>query len=206
MRRMILALSLAACLASPAVAQTVEEGFAAYDAGDYAKARSILLPLAEAGVPKAMNKIGRMHDAGKGFPRNPTIACDWYEKGALKGYAGAQNNLNICFETGQGRPVDLDKSIYWAEAAASQGILNSQIYLIKVYHKIDPEKARYWGQKTADAKSVIGRLRMEAYGIPYKGPRVSRLENYCFLVMIDWFGKPDDYCDGISLSLLANGR
>jgi hypothetical protein len=59
-KRSAAVLVLALGLAAPAVAQTAEDGYAAYDAGDYAKARTILLPLAEAGDPKAM-KPHRIH-------------------------------------------------------------------------------------------------------------------------------------------------
>jgi TPR repeat protein len=199
MRRVLPVLILALGLAAPAHAQTVEEGYAAYDAGDYAKARTILLPLAEAGDPKAMNRIGLMYDFGKGFPKNPTLGCDWYEKAANAGYARAQSNLSLCYKEGSGRPKDIDLDIHWNEMAAEQGDLDCQIDLIKLYHKRNPERARYWGQKTADRNSVIGRLVMDGLGIPYTGPKPSRLESYCFLVMIDFFGKKDDYCDGITI-------
>jgi TPR repeat protein len=199
MRRVLPVLILALGLAAPAVAQTAEEGYAAYDAGDYAKARTILLPLAEAGDPKAMNRIGYMHDLGKGFPKNPTTACDWYEKAANAGYARAQNNLGLCYKEGSGREKNIDSAIHWIEMAAEQGDLDCQIDLVRLYYKRNPERARYWGQKTADRNSVIGRLVMDGLGIPYAGPKPSRIESYCFLVMIDFIGKQDDYCDKLSL-------
>jgi TPR repeat protein len=199
MRRVLPVLILALGLAAPAVAQTAEEGYAAYDAGDYAKARTILLPLAEAGDPKAMNRIGYMHDLGKGFPKNPTTACDWYEKAANAGYARAQNNLGLCYKEGSGREKNIDSAIHWIEMAAEQGDLDCQIDLVRLYYKRNPERARYWGQKTADRNSVIGRLVMDGLGIPYMGPKPSRIESYCFLVMIDFIGKQDDYCDKLSL-------
>jgi TPR repeat protein len=202
MRRVLSVLILALGLTAPAVAQTAEEGYAAYDAGDYAKARTILLPLAEAGDPKAMNRIGYMYRKGKGSSQNPTMACDWYEKAARAGFVRAQRNLGICYKEGSGREKNIDSAIHWMEKAAEQGDLDCQIDLIKLYHKRNPERARYWGQKTADRNSVIGRLVMDGLGIPYTGPKPSRLESYCFLVMIDFLGKKDDYCDGISLTSL----
>ncbi|WP_135079241.1 sel1 repeat family protein [Terasakiella sp. SH-1] len=79
----------------PAYAQTVEDGYKAYDVGDYETAKSIMLLLAEQGNPKAMNAMGNFYSEGKAFPENAKIACDWYEKAANKEYASAQNNLGL---------------------------------------------------------------------------------------------------------------
>jgi TPR repeat protein len=143
-----------------------------------------------------------MYRKGEGSPRNPTLGCDWYEKAANAGYVRAQNNLSLCYHKGDGRPKDIEQAIFWAEKAAKQEDTGAQITLIKIYAPVDREKALYWGQKTADRNSVIGRLVMDGLGIPYTGPKPSRLESYCFLVMIDFFGKQDDYCDGINLTSL----
>jgi TPR repeat protein len=188
-------LILALCLAAPARAQTAEEGYAAYDAGDYAKAKTILLPLAEAGDPKAMNRIGYMYRKGKGFPKNPTLGCDWYEKAAKAGFHQAQSNLSICFHYGEGRPKDIDKAIFWSTQAAEQGNIDSQVALVRLLHDRDPQKAREWGQKAANAGSVAARLMMEDYGLTYSGPRPSRYQKYCFILMVGLLKKPWDYCD-----------
>ena len=186
---------LALAFAAPAAAQTVEDGFKAYDAGDYKTAKAILLPLAEAGDPRAMNLIGRMHELGKGYPKNPQQACDWFEKAAESGYVSAQVNLSLCYEKGTGRPIDVERAISWTEKAAAQGDVECQIDLIRLYHQKNPDKAKEWGQRAANKGSVAARLMLEAYHLGYTGPRPTRLQKYCFIVMVSVMNKPRNYCD-----------
>ncbi len=197
MRRSLLPLAflLSLSFAPSAVAQTVEDGFAAHDAGDYEKAKSILLPLAEAGDPRAMNRIGLMHDFGKGFPKAPATACDWYEKAAELNYRNSQSNLGVCFDEGIGRPRDAEKAIYWLTKAAEQNYTDAQVVLIRLLHQRDPRKAREWGQQAANAGSVPGRLLMEDYGLEYSGPRPGRYQKYCFILMVWLIKKPWGFCD-----------
>lgn len=186
---------LTLALAAPAAAQTAEDGFKAYDAGDYKTAKAILLPLAEAGDPRAMNRIGRMHKQGNEFPADPVLACDWYEKAAELGYVGGQNNLAICYQKGIGRNTDIDKAIFWTERAAEQGSVDNQVELIRLYFDRDRGKAKYWGQKAANAGSITARFLMDEYKITYSGPRPTRFEKYCYILMIGILKKPRDYCD-----------
>jgi hypothetical protein len=195
MRRVLPVLILALGLAAPAVAQTAEEGYAAYDAGDYAKARTILLPLAEAGDPKAMNRIGFMYDFGKGFPKNPTLGCDWYEKAAMADNRAGLSNISICYELGNGRPKDMEKAIYWARKAAERGDADSQIFLLRHYAETDRKQAQTWGQKAADQGSVVARVLMRGYGMTYSGPQASRFDVFCVLIMNGLLDRPRDTCN-----------
>ncbi len=199
MRRSLLPLAFLLILsfAPPVSAQTVEDGFAAYDAGDYEKAKAILLPLAEAGDPRAMNAVGLLYSDGKAYPTNPTTACDWYEQSAQEGYSSAQANFASCFIRGQGRPQDREKASFWAEQAARQGNVESQVDLVHLYHQENPQKAQEWGQKAADAGSVTARLLMEEYGLRYSGPRPTRIQVYCYGMMVGLLKKPRNYCDSI---------
>lgn len=120
-----------------------ERGFAAYDAGKYAAAKAILLPLAEAGHPKAMNMVGLMHDGTKVFPNDPKLECDWYERAAKAGYASAMYNLSICFNHGRGRPQDSDKMLKWRTDAALLGIKRASINLAALDESEGPEFRRW---------------------------------------------------------------
>ena len=84
----------------------VEQGVAFYDNEDFPKAKDILLPLAEAGHPKAMHFIGRMHEGTNVFPNNPVLECNWYERAANSGYPSSMYNMSICYD-GNGRPDDI---------------------------------------------------------------------------------------------------
>jgi len=189
-----LALFLFAAI-SPAQAGTYEEADKAYEAGDYEKAKAILMPLAEAGDAKAMNLIGYMYDEGHGFPVDRKIACDWYEKAAEMGYDSAQNNISLCYELGEGREQDIKRAMLWNEKAAQQGWTQSQIDLLKYYRKTDPDKAAYWGQKAADSGSVLARVAMQGYGFSLKGTQPSFSDMACVYVMIGLLAKERTYCD-----------
>ncbi len=195
MRRVLSVLVLALGLAAPAVAQTEEDGYAAYDAGDYAKARTLLLPLAEAGDPKAMNRIGNMYDFGEGVSRNLTVACDWYERAAQKGLAVGQYNFGLCLDYGDGRPRNAEQAAFWNHKAADQGYVDAQIFLLRHYAETDRKQAQAWGQKAADQGSVVARVVMRGYGMTYSGPQASRFDIFCVLIMNTILNRPLDYCD-----------
>jgi len=115
-------------MADDAQDQQVEIGVAAYDDGDYQRAKAILLPLAEAGHPKAMNMIGLMHYDTPVFPNDPVLECDWYEKSAHAGYPAAMYNMSICFD-GNGRLKNPETSEAWLLQAAKNGHIPAMINL-----------------------------------------------------------------------------
>ena len=126
---LLLTLSLSAMAhADTAQDVQVEEGVKAYDAGDYQRAKDILLPLAEAGHPKAMNMVGLMHYDTPVFPNDPVVECDWYEKAAHAGYPSGMYNMSICFD-GNGRPLNSDASKAWLLKAADHGHISAMINL-----------------------------------------------------------------------------
>lgn len=174
----------ALALAAPAPAQTVEDGFKAYDAGDYETAKSIFLPLAEAGDPRAMNTVGLMFAYGRGVEFSAATACDWFERAAELGHSRAQSNIASCFEYGRGRPQIASEAVRWATFSAEQGNVTAQVALVRLLHLDAPEDARKWGQKAADAGSVPARLMMEKFGLAYSGARPSRYQKYCFSLKV----------------------
>ncbi|SBW12818.1 putative Sel1 repeat protein [uncultured Alphaproteobacteria bacterium] len=196
MRLPLAALCLALSFA-PAAAQTVEDGFEAYDAGDYATAKTILLPLAEAGDAQAMNLVGYMYDLGKGFPKDVSIACDWYEKSALEDYAGGQSNLSLCFREGSGRSKDLEAALRWEIKAAENGHLESQISLIRHYKDRDLEKTRYWVRKALLSGTTISRVAAWYAHVEHEGPSASLLDKACIVVVNGILRRPWRACDDV---------
>jgi TPR repeat protein len=197
MNRLLAVLTLLFSLSiTPAFAQTVEDGFKARDAGDYEKAKSILIPLAEAGNPKAANTIGRLHSNGWGYVQNKKLACDWFEKSAKAGYVSGQSNFGSCFRSGEGRPLDYQKAIFWKEKAAKQGNVNAQNVLGYLYWKQkDKEKAAYWWQQAESAGSTRARVSMWILGIEHDGKQATLGDIACELVMTGIIGKQWGYCD-----------
>ncbi len=176
-------------------AQTVADGWKAYDAGNYEKAKSIFLPLAEAGNVKALNAVGIMYDEGNAYPLDTEQACNWYEKSAKAGYAPAQRNFGICFHEGVGRSLNITMAIHWNELAAKQNYIYSQITLVKLLAERDPDRAMYWGQKAVNQGSAAARVAMWSFDLKNTGRPASYFDIGCVLLMSHLLGKPLNYCD-----------
>ena len=96
---------------------------------------------------------------------------DWYRTAAEQGYADAQNNLGVCYETGAGVPKDLVQAASWYRKAAEQGQTIAQ-YNLGVCYKNgtgvpkDAAQAAAWyrraaNQGDADAQSTVWAVSMK---------------------------------------------
>ena len=127
-----------------------EAGSAAYDAGDYDKARHIWLPLAENGDVRAQRGMGKMYEKGRGVERDFATALKWYRPAAEKGDAESQYRLSVGYGYGMGVQKDEAKAMEWLRKAAENGQKRAQRSLAKAYEDgmnglpRDPEKAKYW--------------------------------------------------------------
>ena len=116
----LLALTLAASLAGTAAAGPFEDGFTAYDNGDYATALRLWRPFADQGNAIAQNNLGIMYANGEGVPQDYAQAVIWYRKAADQGYAKAQLGLGLMYSNGQGVPQDYIQAHMWWNLAASR--------------------------------------------------------------------------------------
>ncbi len=96
MKRIALAAVLLILLVGP-VRAGFEEGWTAYERGDYETAVKEFRPLAEQGYAEAQFNLGLMYDYGQGVPRDDAEAVKWYRKAAAQGLAEAQNNLDLMY-------------------------------------------------------------------------------------------------------------
>ncbi len=71
--------------ASPATAQDLEKGVAAYHRGDYAAALKEWRPLAEQGDAVAQLYLGRIYEKGLGVIQSHAQAAKWYHMAAKQG-------------------------------------------------------------------------------------------------------------------------
>jgi len=191
-----LAVLISMTISASAQAQTVDDGYAAYDAGHYDDARRIFQSLAKAGNAKAMNAIGLMYRHGNGFPEDQKQSCDWHEKSALAGAASGKASLSRCYLEGQGRPEDLSLAEAWCEKALAQGnsLCALNIFMNKKYD--DHELAQKWGQRAVDAeKNTEARVLMNFFDYSFDGKFPTFEENFCILVQTIFLGKPRGYCD-----------
>jgi hypothetical protein len=77
-------------LATSAYGQDCKEGEAAFGAGNFAKAMSILQPLVAKGDACAQYQLGEMYMQGKGVPEDKTKALELFKKSAAQGNAKAR--------------------------------------------------------------------------------------------------------------------
>ena len=105
---------------SAAVAGPYEDGWAAYQRGDYATALRFFRPLAEKGNADAQFNLGYMYNRGRGVPQDYVQAVSWYRKAAEQGDASAQLNLGFMYANGQGVPQDYVQAHMWVNLAASR--------------------------------------------------------------------------------------
>jgi chemotaxis protein histidine kinase CheA len=115
------ALAVGLVLAAPATLRAgFEEGSAAYQQGDYAKALEEWTPLAEHGNQQAQYNIGYMHFNGIGVPKEPAKAAKWFAMAAEQGDAAAQMSLGVMYGTGQGVQQDYSQAYIWLTLAAAR--------------------------------------------------------------------------------------
>jgi TPR repeat protein len=103
----------------------LKEGLAAFEAKDYARAITILKPLAETGNPEAQCLMGNMYHLGLGLTHNLSEAVEWYKKSAEQGYSVASNNLaGIILAGAHGEPPNRGEAERWYQKAREHGFLH----------------------------------------------------------------------------------
>lgn len=130
---------LAVLSASPAGAD-YQDGWRAYQRGDYAAAYREWLPLAEHGDAASQASLGGMYVNGHGVTKDDAEAVKWLRLAAEQGNAIAQNNLGFMYGNGRGVPRDDAQAVEWYRRSADQG--------------------------NAFGQAVLGRMYMEGRGVP----------------------------------------
>ena len=104
-------------------------GWHAFEAGDYSRALSLWLPLAEQGDMHAQSNLGFMYEYGQGMAMDAQQAVHWYRQSARSGLAVAQLNLALMYANGGGIRKDPLRAAYWFRQAAEQGLADAQYQL-----------------------------------------------------------------------------
>jgi TPR repeat protein len=120
-------------LSGPSMAESYEDGYAAYDRQDYATALQIWKRLAKQGVKSAQYGLGELYSQGHGVARDDRAAAKWYEMAALNSYAPAQSRLGAMYDEGRGVRQSLVKAMKLYRMAGKQGDLSAQIALGLIY-------------------------------------------------------------------------
>lgn len=165
MRLLFVAAILLAAGTSTALAAEpagLKEGLAAYRAGDYARAATVLLDAAEAGDPAAQYSLGRLYFAGQGVPQDAAAALGWYLLAAEQGHAAAQYQAGVWHESGWVVPADGRQAAAWYRRAARQGHSGAMINLGFLYAmgrqiERDRVEAYMWFDRAAATGLAAGR-------------------------------------------------
>ena len=166
----------------------VEQGVTLYDA------KTILLPLAEAGHPKAMHFIGRMHDGTTAFPTDHKVECDWYERAANAGYMTSMYNLSVCFNHGHGRAKDQEQMLHWRKKAANLGFIPAMINLAW-RNQTEDEEYRYWMNMAAEHGSKYAHVDLWLGKYKSDVPDIEVRDIVCVSVRILIFDEDVLVCD-----------
>lgn len=128
MKALAVLLLLLAAVASPVRADTAA-GIAAYESGDYQRARELLKPEADKGDAEAQVKLGLIYARGLGVPRDASIAVPWFRKSAEQGNAEGQYCLGVAYDLGDAGVSDLEQAAIWYRRSAEQGFAKAQYNL-----------------------------------------------------------------------------
>jgi TPR repeat protein len=157
-KRFILAMIVAATVnfTSVTVIAAIDEGTAAYNAGDYAKAFVEYKKMAVQGNTAAQLKLGSMYHLGVGVVQNYPEAMKWYLKAAEGGLAEAQYRVATLYGDGKGGiPQDHAEEFIWYRKAADQGVPDAQLNVGALYARgvgvtQDYAEAAKWYRKAAE--------------------------------------------------------
>ena len=92
-----------------------------WEAGEYGRIFSGLLPLAEQGYPLAECQVGYFYAQGLGVERNLDRALLWTRRAAEHGDRDGQFNLGCFYEEGTALARSMEQAALWYQRAARQG-------------------------------------------------------------------------------------
>lgn len=92
-----------------------------WEAGEYGRIFSGLLPLAEQGYPLAECQVGYFYAQGLGVERDLDRSLLWTRRAAEHGDRDGQFNLGCFYEEGTVLARDMEQAALWYQRAARQG-------------------------------------------------------------------------------------
>lgn len=123
LRRSNLSLAIALLLLPwPGVAEQVQDGFRAYERGDFAAAFRLLAPAATEDEPGLQNLVAMMHYLGRGTDADPAAAHALFHQAAINGSLEARRNLGVLHTLGApGVKIDFEEARIWFATAQATG-------------------------------------------------------------------------------------
>lgn len=139
-----------------------EEGIVAYEAGDYEKAKDLLIILAEQGHSGSQVIIATMYDTGKGVKKDIDTAIRWYIQASNNGNASAAYTVAHKYRYGDGVIQDYEQALKYYTIASSKKNVPSMVALASMYEfrlgvNQDYIKAHMWYNIAASKGSALGK-------------------------------------------------
>jgi len=162
-------------LTSAEQALIFDEGVTAYDAGEYARAFELWLPIAQSGNMAAQRNVAHMLRRGLGTEQNPERAIYFYRRAAEVGLVNAMINLGSMLLNGEGAERDDSEAAGWFYQASLAGDPRAQ-YVLGVLaargHGMDknPEAAVMLFRSAASQGLRDAQLRLSEAGFPLVEP------------------------------------
>ena len=170
----------AALVALPALAQSVQAGVEAWQAGKHGDAVRQWQPLAERGDPDALFNLGHAYRLGRGVPQNMGMAERFYERAARAGHVEAQAMHGLLlFQNGRRQ-----EAMPFIQRAAERGDPRAQyVYGTALFN--GDVVARDWPRAFAYVSSAA------AQGLPLAQNQLREMERHL---------SPEDRARGVELA------
>lgn len=118
---------------SGTLADPLDDGIAAYEAGAFEEAVGLWRPLAEGGDPIAQTYLAFAYSEGQGLAEDDAEAVRWYLLAADQGNLYAAFRLGLHYNLGEGVTEDGVEGVRWYRIAAERGFAPAQLSLALHY-------------------------------------------------------------------------
>ena len=144
-----------------------QEGVAAFDAHDYAKAYAIFTELSQHHDIAALRNIAYMERKGLGTKRDPKAALDKYKLAARAGMPTAAADLGQMLLYGEAGPADPKAALPWLKMAAAASHPVAQFQLGQMYEFGEAVPQDYQKAKRLYAASAARGYKPAIYRLSY---------------------------------------
>ena len=173
---------------------------------DYKMAVSYFGLAAAKNDAEGLMQMGLAHELGRGLPKDPGKASEYFMKSAALGYVPAMVAIQRQFLGPDGAPTDGQQWLYWVRRAAEAGDRDSMYSLGSTYSEgtygtADPAQAFSWvskslensdlsNSKAKDAIQAISHMYLKGEGTP---PNLSKVLNWLQVYADHFVADPNPY-------------
>ncbi|MBI5430837.1 MAG: SEL1-like repeat protein [Nitrosomonadales bacterium] len=152
-------------MSAQSMADALSDAQRAFDAGDYAQAATLYLPLAKQGNAVAQYSLGVVYTQGLVVLPDYREAMQWYLLAADQGHAPAQVKLGMMYAQGKWVPQNYRKAVQMFQSAADRKDALGELNLGDMYaqgHGVlqDVQKAIEWYQRAADQGNALAQYKL----------------------------------------------